>query len=58
MRTLNDLPTLDSLPSDWLEGTLVSRAWLPGDPAGPCLFWASTASGEFRLLKPTEYPLT
>ncbi|MCX7143043.1 MAG: fumarylacetoacetate hydrolase family protein [Proteobacteria bacterium] len=32
---LNDLLTLDALPSDWQEATLVGRAWLPGTPAGP-----------------------
>ncbi len=35
MKTLNDLLTLDALPSDWREATLVGRAWLPGEPAGP-----------------------
>ena len=35
MRTLNDLLTLECLPSDWREATLVGRAWLPGEPAGP-----------------------
>jgi fumarylacetoacetate (FAA) hydrolase family protein len=35
MKTLNDLLTLESLPSDWREATLVGRAWLPGAPAGP-----------------------
>jgi fumarylacetoacetate (FAA) hydrolase family protein len=35
MKTLNDLLTLESLPSDWREATLVGRAWLPGEPAGP-----------------------
>lgn len=35
MKTLNDLLTLDSLPADWREATLVGRAWLPGAPAGP-----------------------
>jgi len=35
MKTLNDLLTLDCLPSDWRDATLVGRAWLPGAPAGP-----------------------
>lgn len=35
MKTLNDLLTLESLPADWREATLVGRAWLPGAPAGP-----------------------
>ncbi len=35
MKTLNDLLTLDSLPSDWREASLLGRAWLPGEPAGP-----------------------
>ena len=35
MKMLNDLLTLDALPSDWQEATLVGRAWLPGTPAGP-----------------------
>jgi len=35
MKTLKDLLTLDALPSDWPEATLVGRAWLPGKPAGP-----------------------
>ncbi len=35
MRTLNDFLTLESLPSDWREATLVGRAWSPGHPAGP-----------------------
>ena len=35
MRTLNDLLSLECLPSDWREATLVGRAWLPGAPAGP-----------------------
>jgi fumarylacetoacetate (FAA) hydrolase family protein len=35
MKTLNDLLTLDALPSDWREATLLGRAWLPGAPAGP-----------------------
>ena len=35
MKTLNDLLTLECLPSDWREATLVGRAWLPGKPAGP-----------------------
>ncbi len=35
MKTLNDMLTLESLPSDWREATLVGRAWLPGEPAGP-----------------------
>ena len=35
MKTLNDLLTLECLPSDWRAATLVGRAWLPGAPAGP-----------------------
>ncbi len=35
MKTLNDMLTLDCLPADWREATLVGRAWLPGAPAGP-----------------------
>ena len=35
MKTLKDLLTLDCLPADWREATLVGRAWLPGAPAGP-----------------------
>jgi fumarylacetoacetate (FAA) hydrolase family protein len=35
MKTLNDLLTLDALPSDWREATLLGRAWLPGVLAGP-----------------------
>jgi len=35
MKMLNDLLTLDALPSDWQEATLVGRAWLPDAPAGP-----------------------
>jgi fumarylacetoacetate (FAA) hydrolase family protein len=29
------LLTLDCLPDDWREATLLGRAWLPGAPAGP-----------------------
>lgn len=35
MKKLNDLLTLDALPSDWREAALLGRAWLPGEPAGP-----------------------
>jgi len=35
MKTLNQLLTLDALPADWREATLVGRAWLPGASAGP-----------------------
>lgn len=35
MKTLDDLLTLECLPSDWRDATLVGRAWLPGHPAGP-----------------------
>ncbi len=35
MKTLNDFLTLDSLPVDWREATLVGRAWIPGALAGP-----------------------
>jgi fumarylacetoacetate (FAA) hydrolase family protein len=35
MKTLNELLTLESLPSDWRESALLGRAWLPGAPAGP-----------------------
>ena len=35
MKTLNDLLTLESLPSDWREAALLGRAWLPGAPPGP-----------------------
>ena len=35
MKTLNDLLTLESLPADWRDATLLGRAWLPGTPAGP-----------------------
>ena len=35
MKTLDDLLTLECLPSDWREATLLGRAWLPGAPAGP-----------------------
>jgi len=35
MKTLNDLLTLDCLPSDWRDATLVGRVWLPGTLAGP-----------------------
>jgi fumarylacetoacetate (FAA) hydrolase family protein len=35
VKRLNDLLTLDALPSDWRKATLVGRAWLPGPAAGP-----------------------
>ena len=35
MKTLNDLLTLENLPADWREATLVGRAWLPGPHPGP-----------------------
>lgn len=35
MKTLDDLLTLECLPTDWREATLLGRAWLPGAPAGP-----------------------
>jgi fumarylacetoacetate (FAA) hydrolase family protein len=35
MKTLNDLLTLECLPADWRQATLIGRAWLPGQPAGP-----------------------
>jgi len=35
LKALNDLLTLDCLPADWREATLLGRAWLPGAPAGP-----------------------
>ncbi|MBE0614193.1 MAG: fumarylacetoacetate hydrolase family protein [Burkholderiales bacterium] len=35
MKALKDLLTLDILPADWRAATLVGRAWLPGDHAGP-----------------------
>ena len=35
MKTLNDLLTLECLPSDWRAATLVGRAWLPGARPGP-----------------------
>ncbi len=35
MKKLNDLLTLDCLPSDWREATLIGRAWLPSSPPGP-----------------------
>jgi fumarylacetoacetate (FAA) hydrolase family protein len=35
MKTLNDLLTLECLPSDWRDAVLLGRAWLPGAPAGP-----------------------
>jgi fumarylacetoacetate (FAA) hydrolase family protein len=35
MTTLNDLLSLECLPTDWRKATLVGRAWLPGKPAGP-----------------------
>jgi fumarylacetoacetate (FAA) hydrolase family protein len=35
VKTLNDMLTLECLPADWREATLIGRAWLPGDPAGP-----------------------
>ena len=35
MKTLNDFLTLDALPADWRTATLVGRAWLPGQHAGP-----------------------
>ncbi len=35
MNTLNDLLTLESLPTDWREAALLGRAWLPGSTAGP-----------------------
>jgi fumarylacetoacetate (FAA) hydrolase family protein len=35
MKALNDMLTLECLPSDWRTATLVGRAWLPGAPAGP-----------------------
>ena len=27
----------DTLPSDGTAGTLVGRAWVPGNPGGPCV---------------------
>lgn len=35
MKELNDLLTLECLPSDWRDATLLGRAWLPGKSAGP-----------------------
>jgi fumarylacetoacetate (FAA) hydrolase family protein len=35
MKKLNDLLTLECLPTDWREAALLGRAWLPGAPAGP-----------------------
>ena len=35
MKTLSELLTLECLPVDWREATLVGRAWLPGATAGP-----------------------
>jgi len=35
VKTLNDLLTMECLPEDWREATLVGRAWLPGASAGP-----------------------
>ena len=35
MKPLNDLLTLECLPSDWRDAALVGRAWLPGALAGP-----------------------
>jgi len=35
MKNLNDLLTLETLPTDWRGATLLGRAWLPGAPPGP-----------------------
>lgn len=35
METLNDLLSVESLPCDWDQATLLGRAWVPGAPAGP-----------------------
>ncbi len=35
MKSLNDLLTLECLPSDWRAASLLGRAWLPGKPSGP-----------------------
>jgi fumarylacetoacetate (FAA) hydrolase family protein len=53
MKTLNDLLTLECLPSDWRDATLVGRAWLPGEPAGPSPI-ALRANGEVVDLAPIE----
>ncbi len=53
MKTLNDLLTLDCLPSDWRAATLVGRAWLPGRLAGPSPI-ALRANGEVVDLAAVE----
>jgi len=53
MKTLNQLLTLDCLPADWRAATLVGRAWLPGEPAGPSPI-ALRASGEIVDLATIE----
>ena len=53
MKTLNDLLTLDALPSDWREATLLGRAWLPGAPAGPSPI-AVRPNGDIVDLAPVE----
>jgi fumarylacetoacetate (FAA) hydrolase family protein len=35
MKKLNELLTLECLPPDWRDATLLGRAWLTGEPAGP-----------------------
>jgi len=53
VKTLNDLLTLDCLPSDWRAATLVGRAWLPGRLAGPSPI-ALRANGEVVDLAAVE----
>ena len=45
MKTLDELMNVDCLPADWRGATLIGRAWLPGDPAGPSPI-ALRANGE------------
>jgi fumarylacetoacetate (FAA) hydrolase family protein len=42
------LTSKDTLPGDGTAGTLVGRAWVPGDPGGPCVVLAK-ADGLYDL---------
>ena len=53
MKALNDLLTLECLPSDWRDAALIGRAWLPGEPAGPSPI-ALRPNGDVVDLAPIE----
>ena len=53
MKKLSELLSLECLPSDWREATLLGRAWLPGEPAGPSPI-ALRPNGDVVDLAPVE----